>query len=129
MKADYDYLYMYLALYFFNASSALILNIVSIWDIEHEETEKTSTKQIKYFNGYRCLNCYVGKTFVRLHVGLDCAISTNVASVFAEYDDTAEHPSKHHQWSARVVLGIVKQGRSKSAGWQGLCSTLNIRDL
>lgn len=62
------------------------------------------------------LTCYLGKTFIRLHVGLDCAVSTNVASVFAEYDDTAERPSKHHQWSACVVLGIVKRGRSESAG-------------
>lgn len=44
---------------------------------------------------------------------LDCAIGTDVASVFAKYDNTAEHPSKHHQWSGHVVLGIVKQGWSE----------------
>ena len=59
-----------------------------------------------------------GKKFIGQHVRLDCAIITDVASVFAEYDKTAEHPSKHHQWLAHVVLGIVKQGRSKQAGWQ-----------
>lgn len=26
-----------------------------------------------------------------------------------EYDNTAEHPRKHHQWLAHVVLVIVKQ--------------------
>lgn len=48
---------------------------------------------------------------------LDCAISIDVASVFGGHDNTAEHPSKHHQWSAHVVLDIVKQGQSEQAGW------------
>lgn len=82
---------------------------------KNERLPINKCKNRTYFGCSKRLRCVIW-----VKHSLDCTCDSTIndfASVFTEYDNTAEHLSQHHQCLACVVLGIVKQELSELAGW------------